>query len=116
MPKKEFKADVKEWIGPVKESKNNNWCKYVLRVSYNDKPANIDIRNVKFEEDGSHTFGKGISLTDEEVDTLVDTLVEKGYGTTETLEKSLEKKKSIFTKSKIFDDGEGPLVIHCGDD
>lgn len=114
MPKKEFKADVKEWIGPVKESKNNNWCKYVLKVSYNDRPANIDIRNVKFNEDGEHIFGKGISLTDEETDALVDTLVEKGYGSTNVLEESLSKKKSIFTKGKIFNEDK-MMHVRCGD-
>lgn len=102
---KEFKCEITELIGPVKENPKNNWCKYILRVSYNDKPANIDIRNVKFNEDGSQTFGKGISLTDEECDTMIDMLVEKGYGSTDKLEEAVKRKKSIYG-GNIFDDEE----------
>ena len=105
---KEFTAEVKEWVGPVKESKTNNWCKYVAKVSYNNKPANIDIRNVKFNPDGSHLFGKGISLTDEECDTMVDILLEKGYGTRDAIEKALKKKDAVFgdTVNIFVDDDE----------
>ena len=114
---KELKCEITELIGPVKENPKNNWCKYILKVSYNDKPANVDIRNVKFNEDGSQTFGKGISLTDEECDTMVDMLVEKGYGSTDKLEDAVKRKKSIFGGS-IFDDDEddnsSKLVIKCG--
>ena len=134
---KELKCEITELIGPVKENPKNNWCKYILKVSYNDKPANVDIRNIKFNEDGSQTFGKGISLnikfnedgsqtfgkgislTDEECDTMVDMLVEKGYGSTDKLEDAVKRKKSIFGGS-IFDDEEddnsSKLVIKCGKD
>lgn len=105
---KEFKSEVKELIAPIKENKNSNWCKYIARIAYNSKPANIDIRNIKFEEDGSTFLGKGISLTDEECDSVVDILVERGYGSTSKLKNSLNKRESVFGKnaSKLFDDDD----------
>lgn len=96
MPRKELKAEVKEWIGSVKESNNSDWAKYVLKVSYNDKPAHTDIRNVRFNPDGTQSFGKGISLSDEETDTMVDLLLEKGYGTLNKLEEAVRNRRSIF--------------------
>lgn len=101
---KEFSAEIKEWIAPVKENNNSNWCKYIIRASYNNKPANIDIRNIKFDSSGQHLFGKGISLTDEECDTVVDILLGIGYGTTESLKKAVKKRESVYINT--FDDDE----------
>lgn len=106
---KELEFEVLELIGPIKENKNSNWCKYIARISYNNKPANIDLRNIQFKEDGTYFLGKGISLTDEECDVTVDTLLERGYGTIDQLEYCLNKRKSIFagdffTKEEIEED------------
>lgn len=114
---KEFTAEVEELIGPIKEGANSNWCKYIAKISYNGKPPNIDIRNIKFEEDGNHFFGKGISLTDEECDTMVDILLENGYGSIGQLEKSLNDRKNIFGNNNDDDcyDEDGSLSITLGD-
>ena len=120
--KGEFKTDIKEWIAPVKESANSNWTKYVVKVSYNDGPANIDIRNVKFNDDGSFIFGKGISLADEEADATVDVLLKKGYGTLEAIEEALRERNSMFKDGdNIFDDdyednSPSKLVVDLPDD
>lgn len=119
MKSKEFKSEITELVGPIKENPKNNWCKYILKVSYNDKPANIDIRNIKFNEDGTHTFGKGITLTDEECDVMVDMLVDRGYGSTDKLEEAVKKKKSIYGGDFFEndeDDTNGKLVIKLGKD
>lgn len=105
MPKqKELTCDVKEWLGVVKESKNSNWCKYVYKVAYNDRPTGIDVRNIQFKEDGTNMFGKGISLTDEECDTMVDILIDNGYGSTTAIEKALKKRNQIFDNDMFDDD------------
>ena len=39
-------------------------------------------------------MGKGISLSDEETDALVDLLLDEEYGTVDALEKALNKRKS----------------------
>lgn len=106
MPKqtKPLTCDVKEWLGVIKESKNSNWCKYVYKVAYNDRPAGIDVRNIQFKEDGTNMFGKGISLTDEECDTMVDILIENGYGSTTSLEKAIKNRNQIFDNDAFNDD------------
>ena len=93
---KELTFKVVELVGPVKENKNSNWCKYIARISYNDGPPNIDIRNIQFKEDGEYFLGKGISLTNEECDTAVDILLERGYGSLDQLEYCLNKRKEMF--------------------
>ena len=108
--KKPFTYEVKDWMGVVKESKNSNWTKYVYKVAYNDKPAGVDIRNVQFKEDGSVVFHKGISLTDEECDNVVDILISNGYGTTTAIEKELDKRNQVFG-NEVFDT---PLVVKLG--
>ena len=97
--KKPLTYEIKEWLGVVKESKNSNWCKYVYKVAYNDRPAGIDVRNIQFKEDGSNMFGKGITLTDEECDNMVDILLNHGYGSTTAIEEALNKRNMIFDNS-----------------
>lgn len=45
-------------------------------------------------------IGKGISLTNEETDKLVDLLLENDFGTTAALEECLRRRKEIFTISE----------------
>ena len=120
--KGEFKTKVNKWIAPVKESDNSNWTKYVYKAAVNDGPANINIRNVKFNDDGSFIFGKGITLADEETDATVDVLLKEGYGTLEAIESALRERYSMFKDGdNIFDDDyedETPskLVVDLPDD
>jgi len=109
--KKPFTSDIKEWLGVVKESKNSNWCKCVYKVAYNDKPTCIDIRNIQYKEDGSYMFGKGISLSDEDCDNLVDILMDNGYGSVTAMESALKKRNQIFS-NEAFEDPN--LVIKLG--
>ncbi len=116
----EFK--VEELIGPVKESKNSNWCKYIAKISYNDRPANVDIRNIQFKEDGDYFLGKGISLTDEECDTMVDILLERGYGSIDQIAYVYDKRKSFFdgdffSEEEIIEDKRkrGILTVELGE-
>jgi hypothetical protein len=76
----------------------------VYKVAYNDRPAGIDVRNIQFKEDGTNMFGKGISLTDEECDTMVDILIENGYGSTTSLEKAIKNRNQIFDNDAFNDD------------
>ncbi len=108
--KKPFTYDIKEWMGVVKESKNSNWCKYVYKVTYNERPASIDVRNVKFNEDGTMMFGKGISLTDEECDNMMDILLDNDYGSTTAIERALQRRNQIFGNEKFDED----LVVTLG--
>lgn len=95
MNKKPLVSDIKEIFGTVKESPNSDWAKLIYRVSYNDRPAGVDIRNVKVNPDGTYNYGKGISLTNEETDAATELLVEKGFGRTEVLTEALKKRNIL---------------------
>lgn len=66
----EFKYEITEEIGVLSESKGG-WRKEVNMVSWNDKPAKLDIR----EWAPNHEkMGKGTSLSSEEVAKLKELL------------------------------------------
>jgi hypothetical protein len=96
----EVNFDVEEIIGTLKESDKHDWAKSVLRISWDSRPATIDIRSFNFN---NNKPGKGISLSDEEVDELVNLLVEKDYGSLDILTKAISKKKSRL--SGVDEDG-----------
>ena len=73
---KEFKSEVIEHISDLKEY-NSNYSKSILRMIWGDNPITMDIRMVNKDK---NFVGKGISLTDEECDKLVDILLDRGYG------------------------------------
>lgn len=93
----DFNFEIEEFIGSLKESDKHDWAKCVTRMKWNDGPANIDIRNINMSQ---NRIGKGISLSDEEADKLVDLLLEKDYGSLEAIKNALTKKTKRFTVSK----------------
>ena len=42
----EFKYEITEFIGALKESDSHDWVKAITRISWNDGPSNLDIRNI----------------------------------------------------------------------
>ena len=107
---KDFSYTIEQFVGSVKESDKSDWCKAVLRMKWGDNPTSLDIRNVDMNPD-NRRIGKGISLTNEEADKLVSILLDEGYGSLESLEKAIEKKKSFFTVSKEKDDEEFEGIV-----
>lgn len=85
---------VEEIIENISESTNSNWGKFIIRASFDDKPSTIDIRNMKVGDE--QIIGKGISLTNEEVDIVVDSLLTHGYGTIDKLQSELDRRKKMF--------------------
>lgn len=115
--KDDIKYEMIEFLGSVKENSNSDWSKSVARISWNENPSTIDIRNMNLSQE---IMGKGISLTDEEVDNLVDLLLSEDYGTIDAISEALEKKKKRFTvqnkedefiELKNKDDGVLRIVI-----
>lgn len=119
MAKKEFKSEIVEHIDNLKEY-NSNYTKSVLRMIWGDNPITMDIRMVNNDK---NFVGKGISLTDEECDKLVDILLDRGYGSIDKIKEVLVKNmrrtnpevKSIDDCEEIIDctyeDEEGYTVI-----
>lgn len=89
-----FSFAIDEYIGSIKESDKHDWTKAVMRVKWGENPVSLDIRNVNMAQ---NRVGKGISLSNEEADKLVDILLDNGYGTMEDIERALKKKRSFFT-------------------
>ena len=62
----ELKFEITERIGVLSENAKG-WTKELNKVSWNDREAKYDLR----EWNPDHTrMGKGVTLTDEEVETL----------------------------------------------
>ena len=102
MAKKEFKSEVIERIGTLKET--NGYTKEILRMIWSDNPITTDIRMVN---KSNNFIGKGISLSDEECDKLVDILLDQGYGSIEKIKEVLVKNmRRTNTEIKTFDDCE----------
>ena len=87
MAKKEFKSEIIEHIETLKES--NSYSKEILRMRWGDNDITLDIRMVNKTND---FVGKGISLSDEECDKLVDVLLDRGYGSVDKIKEVLVKK------------------------
>lgn len=98
MGKKEFSYEIIDNdIEVFSEKPNTDWCKAIVKISWGDKPASVDIRNIKMGNQGEKPFiGKGISLSDQDVDTLTDMLIHRGYGSTEAMEQEIVRRKKIF--------------------
>lgn len=100
--------NVEEVIGVLTESDKNDWCKAVARIAWNDEPTTLNIRNMNLSQ--MKAF-KGVKLTDEETDKLVDILLDNDYGSLESIEKALNKKKSRFTVSSTPPDTDGEEIV-----
>ena len=100
--KKDFDNEVIEHIAVLKEGEK--YSKEVLRMRWFDNPVTTDIRMVNKSND---FVGKGISLSDEECDKLVDILLDQGYGSIEKIKEVLVKNmRRTNTEIKTFDDCE----------
>ena len=90
----DFTYNIESFIGSLKESDKHDWCKSILRITWGDNPTTIDIRSVNMAQ---KRIGKGISLTNEETDKLVNILLDNDFGSLEHLEQAIAKKKQIFS-------------------
>lgn len=112
MSKKEFKSEVIERVATLKES--NSYSKEVLRMIWGDNPITMDIRMVNKTND---FIGKGISLSDDECDKLVDILLDKGYGSLDKIKEVLVKNmRRTNTEVKTFKDCEESIDCTYIDD
>ena len=112
MSKKEFKSEVIERVATLKEG--NSYSKEVLRMIWGDNPITMDIRMVNKTND---FIGKGISLSDDECDKLVDILLDKGYGSIDKIKEVLVKNmRRTSTEVKSFEDCEDHIDCTYIDD
>lgn len=94
--KKNFEYKIEKVLGTISESKSSNWGKFVIRVRINDSPYTIDIRNLKINDDGTFTIGKGVALSNKDTDRLVELLVQLGYGDTDKLSSLIDRREEYY--------------------
>lgn len=92
--REKFQVEIIEHLGVLKESETSDWCKAVARISWKGEPSTIDVRSLNLSQ---NQFGRGVTLTDDEADTLVNILVQNDYGSLEVLEEAVSKRKQRFT-------------------
>lgn len=88
-----------EELAILSESDCSDWVTGLAKISWKEKEPNIEIRkyNKTFLSDpekASRGFGKGISLDEDELNTLTEELVRLGYGDDKVLRKSLKSRVS----------------------
>lgn len=103
----DFTYSIEEFIAPLKESEKHDWVKGVARIKWGNNPTTLDIRNINL---GDNSPKKGISLSDEEADTLTNILLDEGYGTVESIKAALDKRKSIYTVSTVKNLGDDSVI------
>lgn len=99
----EFKYKIIDVIEILEESPNSDWGKVLLKISWNDKPATIDIRTVKLStlDEDKVLFGKGgTALSDKACQKLAETLFELGYVDRDIIDAYIEQEDSIFKPKK----------------
>lgn len=98
-----IKHDVIEKLGTLNDSES--WTISVDRASWNDQPAKIDIRRMNKEKG---IYGKGVSISDQETDVLVNILVSQGFGDTEEIIKAVKERDSNsmyeYTELELFEE------------
>lgn len=104
----EFTYSIEEFIAPLKESTKNDYVKGVARIKWGENPTTLDIRNINISNMNAY---KGISLSDEEADTLVNILLDEGYGKLEDIEEACKKRKSMFDYQTIEELKDEEIVI-----
>jgi len=85
-------ANITESIAILSESSKSDWTTELCRISWNGKEPKIRKMN-KHAEDGIK-FGKGVSLTDEEANILVEELINLGFGDTKKLKIAIKNRTS----------------------
>lgn len=94
--KDDFSFEVDKVIGYLNEEKSG-WVKGVVLGSWGDSPKSINIRTMN---ESKNIYGKGISLTHEETDSLCDILLNAGYGSVEQMEAALKIKRKRYSISQ----------------
>ena len=105
--RKEISCTIDEEFGDNILYEGNNISINARRVSWNGGVYKIDVRKYSFK-DGEEIMGKGVSIPDEGCDELAKLLVDKGYGNTRDIIKSIRTRddfdESLLDKEIPIDD------------
>ena len=95
--KKDFKYEIVETMGTISQDAgiHSAWCKAVLKTLLNETESGVDIRSINTEN--KTMGGRGIRLTVQEANNLVDVLLQNGYGSMSVLEEAYNKRKALIS-------------------
>lgn len=105
----DFSYEITDLIGILKESETHDWVKALTRISWNGGPANLDIRNLNL---GQNRLGKGITITDEEAEMLTNLLLDQGFGSIESLQEAIKRKRCFSLEETTEEDKQ---IIQVGE-
>lgn len=105
MAKKDISYNIEEIIEVLGERESNDWAKVLSKITWNDGVPQIDIRNMNLanlqgNNEGKILFGKGITLTDIEVERMIKALLREGYLDDNEILAILEERNDIFKVPK----------------
>jgi len=100
-----------EELAILSESERSDWVVGLAKVSWHDKPAQIEIRSynktfLKDPEKAGRGFGKGIALSEEALDVLTEELVRLGYGKNNEIKQAYKERPKKKKSTKSSDDEE----------
>lgn len=113
---KEFSYEINEEFGTEIISEGGNSFVGLRKISWNGREEKVDIRKYMVNSDGNEIMGKGISLSEEEANTLTNTLVDKGYGDPKHIIKSYadnNNTKAIGSMYMVLNDMDPEYVSEC---
>ena len=114
-----FKKTTGEVIGKItkeyailSESDRSDWVTALCEISWNGKESNVEIRKynkTKLKDPdpkvAGRGFGKGVSLTKDELDILTEELVRLGYGNRNEIKTAFkERPKTVKRDTDEEDD------------
>ncbi len=76
----------------LEEGQNSSIC--LRKISWNGRAEKVDIRKYTYE-DGKEKMLKGISLSDDATDEMVNVLVENGYGDTKRILRGMSDRREF---------------------
>lgn len=106
--KKEFNVTIDEVIECIKESPKGSWGKFIARMSFDNGPSDINIRNMNID---TGRISSGISLSDEEVETVTNKFIEMGYGDTKLMKNEVNKRVNRYGGKPFFGSDEDDVVL-----
>lgn len=87
------KFEIVDEIAILEESQKSDWTVELNKVSWNDRPPKLEIRDWNRGHADGMKAGKGVTLSDEAADRLVIELLKLGYGDMKEVAKTYNERR-----------------------
>lgn len=118
-----FEYKINEEFGTELIGEGGNVFIAMRKIAWGNRDEKLDIRKYSINNDGNEVMMKGVSLSDDEANTLAEKLVERGYGDRKKIletiykedrikilpfiiikDEDFENEKELFTPDDILED------------